>query len=110
MFTLYSYSEVNPELIVSLLGSSRISEVTVWETPVTPLAALRTLILERRGSTFNSFTVSVPIPRRSLDWRFDKSPRISICVTIPVAPSVPIATAVVPNPVTLSLVEVIPAL
>ena len=96
--------------MVSLLGSSRISEVTVWETPVTPLAALRTLILERRGSTFNSFKVSVPIPRISLDWSFYKSPRTSIWVTIPVAPSVPIATAVVPTPVTLSLVEVIPAL
>ena len=77
---------------------------------MTPLTALRTLILERRGSTFNTFIVSVPIPRRSLDWSFDRSQRTSILVTIPVAPSVPIATAVVPTPVTLSLVEVIPAL
>ena len=82
----------------------------VWETPVTPLTDLRTLIRESKGSVFNTFTVSVPIPSKSLDLSDDKSPRTLIWVTIPVAPSVPIATAVVPTPVTLSLVEVIPAL
>ena len=84
----------------------------VWETPVTPLTPLRTLILDKCGSTFNTFTVSVPIPKISFDLIVGnvKFPQTSKCVTIPVAPSVPIATAVVPTPAKNNLLELIPTL
>ena len=59
--------EVIPGLTVSFLGCSKISAVIVCETPVTPFTPLNTLILDFPGSTFNTFTVSVPIPRMSLD-------------------------------------------
>ena len=104
--------EVNPGLTVSFLGCSKISVVTVWETPVTPFTPLNTLILEFEVSTFNTFIVSVPIPRISLDLILGnlKSPKTSKWVTIPVAPSVPIATAVVPTPATVNILELIPTL
>ena len=57
-----------------------------------PLCDLNTLILEENLSTFNTLTISVPIPTLNLSFSriLVTSPEIDINVTTPVAAAVPI--------------------
>ena len=73
----------------------------MWAAETVPSTALNTLILERFFSTFNTFTLSVPIPKISLEsiLGYVKLPRTLIWVTNPVTPSVPIPEESVPTPV-----------
>ena len=71
----------------------------MWTAPTVPSIALKTLNLEFERSTFNTLTLSVPIPKISLGTTFD--PNISETykkVTIPVTAGAPRATPVVPTP------------
>ena len=75
-----------------------------------PRTALKTLNLEFSKSTFRTLTFSVPIPRTSFTLVLRILPVTPKCVTKPVIPSVPIATAVVPTPARRSTLEEIPTL
>ena len=92
-----------PVLKVNFLGISFIIVVAVWDNPVCAFRSLKTLTLEFNLSTFNTLTSSSPkkpvvkIPaKRNLSFSFIagycRFPFTERYVTIPVTPSVPIAT------------------
>ena len=92
-----------PVLKVNFLGTSFITVNAVCDNPVCAFRSLRTLILEFNLSTFKTLTYSSPkkpvvkIPdkrKRSFSFiaGYVKFPFTERYVTIPVTPSVPIAT------------------
>ena len=89
---------LNPALTLKVLGFKSKTDVTVCDTPA-PFTALSILILENFGSTFKTWTCSVPIPRISFSLSFVRSPVTFMCVTIPVTLSAFRPIVVDPMPV-----------
>ena len=63
------FSNFEVALKINFLGFCSTLLDAVWAVPVVEFHSLITLILDKSGSTFKTFTHSVPIPKISFDLK-----------------------------------------